>query len=477
MFEMPGALPDVLSTDGERIYMRRLAFDAGTLQPAKTRPHLYSPAGFLNGDWWHRTYWIYGDHFYSGYIGWYFAGRENAAGRLLAVADETIYGYGYKPSFYRGSTGRQYQLFAVDRKSLPDPGTPNYARANRDYAPRRAGKFRVEFTWQKDVPLLVRAMVLAKETLFLAGPPERALRSMPAFEGKRGAMLAAVSAADGRVLGQYKLDALSIYDGMAAARGRLFVALQNGTLLCLGAAEGGAARPLPAWAAVSKAATGPAKEPGLVGYWPLDEGAGSTAEDRSGLANDAEVNGQWVRGAFGTCVRTRGTPGAVTVWDCPAVQFGTSSFSMAFWVKVDAYDRRLLGKEDFPRTWWVVNILRDGRAELVLGTGRGKGQSVRPASKTPLATDGWTHVAFVIDRPGRAVTCYINGRPDSTTPIPPSLTGSLSVKGKDLRIPSVHKPFAGLFDDLRLYRRTLTAAEVKAQYDKAKAARTSVTVQ
>ena len=474
MFEMAGALPDVLSSDGERIYMRRLAFDARTLEPTKSRPHLYSPAGFLNGEWWHRTYWIYGDHFYSGYIGWYFAGRENVAGRLLAVGEKTIYGYGYKPSFYRGATGRQYHLFAADRKSLPDPGRPDYRRANRDYAARGKGKFKVQFTWQRDAGLLARAMVAAGETLFLAGPPQQALRSQLAFDGKRGAMLAAVSLADGKTLGQYKLDALPVYDGLAAARGRLLVSLEDGSLLCLGAARPGKAdTPLKAWAGESTKAVGRAKEPGLAGHWPLDEGAGSTAADRSGLGNAAEVRGRWVRGAFGTCMDTKGRIGALTVWDGPAVRFGTDDFTIAFWVKVDAYDRRLLGKEDFPRAWWVINILRDGRAELVLGTGRGEGQSVRPTAKTPLGKDAWTHVAFVVDRRGRAVSCYMNGRPDKKTAIPSQLIGSLSVKGKDLRIPSSHKPFTGLFDDLRLYRRTLTGDEVKAIYDNSSSGRTA----
>jgi len=474
MFEMPGALPDVLSTDGKLIYMRRLAFDARSLQPHKSRPHLYSPAGFLNGDWWHRTYWIWGDHFYSGYIGWYFAGRENAAGRLLAVDDDAIYGYGYKPQYYRGSTGRQYHLFATARKSLPDPGPPNYTRANREYARGGSGEFKVPFTWQKDVGVLARALVLAGRTLFLAGPPERALRSVSAFEGKRGTMLLAAAAADGKALGSYKLDALPVFDGLAAARGRLFISLLDETLLCLGAPRGGEdLPPLPPWRDEAASPTGRPKAPGLAGHWPLDEGAGSQAEDRSGLANHAEVTGRWVRGAFGTCVHTDGAPGAVTIYDTAAVRFGTGDFSMAFWVKPDRYGRRLLGKEDFPRTWWVINILPDGRAELVLGTGRGKGQSVRPTSKTPLAKDKWTHLAFVVDRKGRSVTCHVNGRTDNTAAIPPQLTGSLSVEGKDILVPSSHKPFSGLFDDLRLYRRVLRADEVASLYDKGKADRTT----
>jgi outer membrane protein assembly factor BamB len=56
IFEMPGALPDILSYDGKLVYMRHLGFDPASLKPRKPSAHLYSPAGFLNDDWWHRTY-------------------------------------------------------------------------------------------------------------------------------------------------------------------------------------------------------------------------------------------------------------------------------------------------------------------------------------------------------------------------------------------------------------------------------------
>ena len=53
-----------------------------------------------------------------------------------------------------------------------------------------------------------------------------------ALEGKRGGMLLAVSAADGRQLVKYDLDAPSAWDGVAAARGRLFVSLGDGSVIC-----------------------------------------------------------------------------------------------------------------------------------------------------------------------------------------------------------------------------------------------------
>ena len=233
-YEMPGALADVLVCDGALIYMRHMAFDPQDLTPRKAPAHLYSPAGLLNGDWGHRSYWIFGEHFYSGYIGWYFAGREAPAGRLLAIDDATIYGFGYKPEFYRGARKTQYHVFAIDRRAVaPQPAT-NYQRANRDYPQRAPGKFSVPLRWSQDTPQLAFAMVLAGEKLFLVGPPREALQSQEAYDGAQGAILCAVSARDGKILSEYPLDALPVFDGLAAAQGRLYLSLKDGRLMCLG---------------------------------------------------------------------------------------------------------------------------------------------------------------------------------------------------------------------------------------------------
>ena len=90
-------------------------------------------------------------------------------------------------------------------------------------------------------------------TLFLAGPPttldeEKAFDSYlkastqaelagerDAFAGRRGALLYAVSAADGAKLAERKLASMPIFDGMAAARGRLYLSTTDGRVLCLGA--------------------------------------------------------------------------------------------------------------------------------------------------------------------------------------------------------------------------------------------------
>ena len=114
----------------------------------------------------------------------------------------------------------------------------------------------VDYKWLGERPaLLVRAMVLADKTLFIAGPPDIAdekeawgrffepeIRAgldeqIAALEGRKGALLRAVSASDGQELSEYNLESPPVWDGMAAANGRLYVAMKNGRILCFGGNE------------------------------------------------------------------------------------------------------------------------------------------------------------------------------------------------------------------------------------------------
>jgi outer membrane protein assembly factor BamB len=84
--------------------------------------------------------------------------------------------------------------------------------------------------WARPMPIHVRAMVLAGKTLFAAGPE---VDAQSGGFGK-GAMLLAVSAADGAELARYPLDSAPVFDGMVAANGRLYISTVNGNLTCFG---------------------------------------------------------------------------------------------------------------------------------------------------------------------------------------------------------------------------------------------------
>ena len=128
---MPAALPDILSSDGKSLYMRSQRFDLdgqreglSPLHPDGTRNgtlalgadqagagrHIFCPSGFLDDTWFHRAYWIYGRNFPGGASGWPVAGNYTPAGRILACAENTVYGYGRQSSMYQWRTPLAYHL-------------------------------------------------------------------------------------------------------------------------------------------------------------------------------------------------------------------------------------------------------------------------------------------------------------------------------------------------------------------------------
>jgi outer membrane protein assembly factor BamB len=135
---MPTAQPDILSSDGRLVYMRGQPFHRdGQRLPLKAMPttddvdrgappaehdpqlaHLFSPTGFLDDTGWHRTYWLYGSRFVSGWGGYFLAGRTAPGGRILVFDDQRVYGFGRKPQYYRWTTPIEHHLFAAEKHSM-----------------------------------------------------------------------------------------------------------------------------------------------------------------------------------------------------------------------------------------------------------------------------------------------------------------------------------------------------------------------
>jgi hypothetical protein len=59
-------------------------------------------------------------------------------------------------------------------------------------------------------------------------------RQAAAMRGEHGGTLLRVNAADGTIQSGYRLATTPVFDGMASADGRLYVALSDGTVSCLG---------------------------------------------------------------------------------------------------------------------------------------------------------------------------------------------------------------------------------------------------
>ena len=239
----PGALPDILLADGKNVYMRHLKFDPASLAssaasagpavetPSPRKPaarkkpaaknstsdstrrtkvnlpivgnHLMSTAGLLDDSWFNQTFWT-------------LDGKSHCK---LLVFDEKA-AYGVKPyagtarhsrsAFQPGKTG--YTLFSVAR--------PKHTKR-----------------WLVKAPVRGVAMVLAGSTLFVAGSPDVVDPQDPwaAIDGRKGAVLWAVSAADGKKVAEYKLSAPPTHDGLAAANGKLYLTTRDGKVLCMSA--------------------------------------------------------------------------------------------------------------------------------------------------------------------------------------------------------------------------------------------------
>jgi alpha-tubulin suppressor-like RCC1 family protein/subtilisin family serine protease len=75
---------------------------------------------------------------------------------------------------------------------------------------------------------------------------------------------------------------------------------------------------------------------GLIGYWAMDEGAGTNAVD-SAMSNNGLVNGPvWTQGVHGTALWFDGTNDTVSISDKPYGGIDDNNFTMALWVKPTA---------------------------------------------------------------------------------------------------------------------------------------------
>lgn len=116
------------------------------------------------------------------------------------------------------------------------------------------GNSLVKPKWTADIPIYVRAMVLAGQNLFVVGPPdtideESTFKQLTekdpevqkllteqdeALAGKNGGLLLAVNCDTGEVEHKVKLDELPSWDGLAGANGQLFLSTTDGKLMCFG---------------------------------------------------------------------------------------------------------------------------------------------------------------------------------------------------------------------------------------------------
>lgn len=242
---MPGMLPDVFSSDGQHLYMRHSRFDFALNEQKPDVPHLFAPAGFLDGSWWHRTYWQFGTRMMTGWGGWGRAGYRVPAGRMMVVDASAVYAFGRLNQY--GTAGTHVRLAPKYHPWGDEPKeTPEYVLFATTKEPdliklqqkkrRRGRSTRIKPQWSRPTDMWVRAMVLGEDKLILAGsddPMEAGKEHDCPFASQAKGVLRIVSPKDGAELSTCELSAPPTWDAMAAARGRLYLATTDGRLTCL----------------------------------------------------------------------------------------------------------------------------------------------------------------------------------------------------------------------------------------------------
>ncbi len=214
---VPGVLADILVSDGQAVYMRQQR----VFGPETRRPHLYSTAGFRDDSWFNRTHWVLG---------------AAPPAELLVFDGELAYGVVAYEGRSRAHTfqpvGRGYTVFAA----YWDPARA-LAAARKPVPKDKQGRKRRKKPrprWSKRLPVRPTALALAGRTLLLAGPPDVVEPDNPLaqFEGQTDGRLRLLSAENGQELAEYSLPRPPVFDGLAVARNRVFVSLQDGSVVC-----------------------------------------------------------------------------------------------------------------------------------------------------------------------------------------------------------------------------------------------------
>jgi len=226
---------DIMVSDGARLYLRHRAFDL-ELADTSAQPHIVPSGGFLDQRPQHRTCWAL-----SSSIG-------KSSADILVSDGKVCYEVQGFPLFHNHSyfdpRRGGYTLLAksFESRSQARARSPAAQQGRRRTSrPVRRGPAGKEL-WRRQIPITGKAIALSGDVLFVAGEPMKfdgpSYRNyVAAYTGQLGGRLLAVRASDGTQLDEYELQSAPVWDSLAVADGRLYLSLEDGSVVCLGPAD------------------------------------------------------------------------------------------------------------------------------------------------------------------------------------------------------------------------------------------------
>jgi hypothetical protein len=211
----------------------------------------------------------------------------------------------------------------------------------------------------------------------------------------------------------------------------------------------------------------------LEAYWMFDERAGSLARDASGHGEDGRFSHEPKRasGVRGGAVRLDGADDYLRIEQSSALRL-TGSMTVSAWINSSAFpadDAAIVsshGTGGGAGAGYQLDTTVDrGPRTVGFKLFNECGDLVARYGATPLVVNRWYHVAGVYDAQTQRLDVYLNGRVDNGV-----LIGSVTRGQRSSRRPTYVGrrsdgrgfEFAGLIDEVRIYSRALTKAEIAA---------------
>ncbi len=197
-------------------------------------------------------------------------------------------------------------------------------------------------------------------------------------------------------------------------------------------------------------------ETNLVSYWAFNEGTGTVAADSSGYGNNANlVNGPiWITGKSGKALQFDGTNDYAVKTSAVGIP-SRSPFSVVAWVNGKSFSNPKWSDIIRKEGSWAVQIGPTNNLNLEI---TGKQDTI---SNVVVPTNVWTHIAVTFE--GTTVKYYKNGVLGDTrtqTNIPNAGLNKIDIGGYT----SWGTYLNGALDNVKIYNRALSAAEISADY-------------
>ena len=218
-----------------------------------------------------------------------------------------------------------------------------------------------------------------------------------------------------------------------------------------------AAGNLSPWSSIVTVTTLTPDTSGLVAAYGFDEGAGTAIRDISGQNNNGVASGTtWTAGKFGNALVFNGTSAQVTIPDAPSLRL-TTAMTLEAWVfptQTPTGWRAIVDKN--VDGYYLMASTDRGNVPGVGGNWTNGNRNVFGPSVIPV--NAWTHLATTFD--GSTIRLFVNGVQVASV----AQTAALAPTADTLQIGAdayVGENFAGLIDEVRIYNRALSAAEIQ----------------